>query len=663
MKKVATICLLAILICTMIVPAFVPAFAEENTGTNGYNVVIAMDSSGSLKDTDPNNYRYSAMNLFIQLLKNNSNKLGCLSFSSNVSNQKKLETVKGVADKQAVYGSLTSTDIGGWTNIGEALQAAVDDIKANQDKSLPSVILFFSDGNTEMSTDKETQASLEAKADAVQDARDNGIAIYSICLNADGKADRKEMEQVSKATGGKFVEIKKAEDLQNALTTFYSMIYGSSVKTIVDNTFDSNGRIEVPFTVPGVGVDEINIIIYGKAKDIETKKPDNTTAKSDIIDAETFSFLKIEDTMPGEWSVALTGVPGDKVKIDLLFNTDLSISTSVSPDESVLNPDDVITFNASLHSNKDHSEAKNKYSGFEATLNLLNPQGENVKEYPMSLANDHFTVETNLEEGIYKYSVTVRGFNIERTSEVKGPITISTEVDSQAKIANQPPVPVEEIVEVKINIWPFKENMLIQDVSSFATDDQEEPLIYKLSSTSFVEGEDYSFDGQTLQMNHFSLSKGDFVFTAYDKFGESCDINLRIKTRNIGLITVILIAVIAIAVIVALIVVAKIASGKPFMGEVTVMNLNSYQTATQRKNRGKIKITAFLIGNTGINNKSYFQATGKNYVYFISKVPVESDMVVGKSKKIKIENGFETRIYSDAQHDNGIEVRFNSFVN
>lgn len=205
--------------------------------------------------------------------------------------------------------------------------------------------------------------------------------------------------------------------------------------------------------------------------------------------------------------------------------------------------------------------------------------------------------------------------------------------------------------------------MLIQDVSSFATDDQEEPLIYKLSSTSFVEGEDYSFDGQTLQMNHFSLSKGDFVFTAYDKFGESCDINLRIKTRNIGLITVILIAVIAIAVIVALIVVAKIASGKPFMGEVTVMNLNSYQTATQRKNRGKIKITAFLIGNTGINNKSYFQATGKNYVYFISKVPVESDMVVGKSKKIKIENGFETRIYSDAQHDNGIEVRFNSFVN
>ncbi len=103
MKKVLLFCLIVTLVCC----AVVPVFAKEDAKTNGYNVVIAMDSSRSLEYTDPNNYRYNAVNLFIQLLANKQNKLGCLSFSGDVSNQQHLTDINKSSDKQSVYNALT----------------------------------------------------------------------------------------------------------------------------------------------------------------------------------------------------------------------------------------------------------------------------------------------------------------------------------------------------------------------------------------------------------------------------------------------------------------------------------------------------------------------------------------------------------------------------
>lgn len=659
-KKVVTV-LLAFLLSVV---AIIPAFTESKNGKNGYNVVIAMDASGSLNATDPSNYRLSAVDLFVHLLAKDNNTLGSLSFSNDVLDQKKLTAITKESDKQVVLDSLSSTaetevPKSGWTNIGSALNCAVNDIIQNGDSSLPSVVLLLSDGNTELPTDKETQVSLDLKADAVQAARDHHIAIYSVCLNANGHADKKEMEQISKATGGKSIEIKKAEDLQDALTTFYSMIYGTSVEQIFDDTFDSTGKVTKSFSVPGTGVEEINVIIYGKAKDIVVSKPDNSTAQCEKIEAETFSFLKIADIVPGEWEVTLSGVPGDRIKVDLLFNTDLTVVTNIEPNQDSFNPEDTLTFEALLYGS--NSTTGGSTNGYDATLRLRDSYGDIIKELPMNAENNRFLVTTQLEEGNYKYSVVVKGFNIIKESEIKGSIKISSDVTSKEESENTPPVAVENPVEVKLNLWPFKDNSYSMDVSGLATDNQDEPLEYRIESSSFIEGDDYLFDGKTLKMNNFSLSKGEFLINAYDKFGANCQITVHVITRNIGLITVILLAVIAFVVVLALIILWWILIHKPFMGEITVTNINGYQSQTQRKSRGNIKMSAFLIGSTGMNGKAYFQATGKDYIFFVSKTPVECDSVIGKNKKIKIQNNFDVRIYSDTTHENGIEVRFHSF--
>lgn len=640
MKKcVISVLIILAFVCCLIIPVS----AEETNNTNRYNVVIAMDASGSLQETDPNNYRLSAVNLFIQLLANDNNKLGSLSFSTNSLNQKALTTINQSADKQVIYDNLKSTAEtevakNGWTNIGSALQDAVNDIISNGDSRLPSVVLLLSDGNTELPSEKEKQASLEAKADAVQAARDNNIAIYCVCLNANGDADNKEMEQISNATGGKSVEIKKAEDLQNALTTFYSMIYGTSVETIVDNTFDSKGLITVPFEVPDTGVEEINIIIYGRAKDVVISKPDKSTAKCDEIKTETFSFLKVSDIVPGQWTVSLSGVPGDKVKIDLLFNTDLSVITNVSPDKDRFNPDDTITFEALLNGDNGSSDAVN---GYTATLQLRDNYGEVTEEIPMKAANGSFLLETKLGEGTYKYSVSVKGYNISKESDVKGPIRISTDVASKEQEDNTPPIPVEDPVEIKLNLWPFKDNSYTLDVSGLATDNQDEPLEYRINSSSFIEGEDYTFDGKTLSMTDFSLSKGEFLINVYDKFGESCQITVHVTTRNIGLITVIILAVLALLAVVAIILVVFRNHILFFNGTLTVTSQQTWQTfSDEHPGKGQYKLYRFAgLENIGLDyRKSYFQATSGRHVFLCTNQPI-SYGGAKTTKKLRMETG------------------------
>ena len=644
MKKcVISVFIVLVIFCSVIMPA--SALEAENT--NRYNVVIAMDASGSLQETDPNNYRLSAVNLFIQLLANEDNKLGCLSFSNDTLNQKELTFINQASDKQVIYDSLRTTaetevKKNGWTNIGSALKSAVSDIVANGDKNIPSVILLLSDGNTELPTEKETQASLEAKADAVQTARDNNISIYSVCLNANGKADKKEMEQISNATGGKSIEITKAEDLQNALTAFYSMIYGTSVETIVDNTFDSKGLITVPFDVPGVGVEEINIIIYGKAKDIVVSKPDKSTAKCDEIKAETFSFLKVSDIVPGQWTVSLSGLPGDKVKIDLLFNTDLSIMTNISPNKDQFNPDDTITFEALLNEDSE-APLPDSVNGYTATLQIRNNYGEITDEIPMKAANGSFLVETKLVEGIYKYSVAVKGYNISKESDVKGPIRISVDVASKEQEDNTPPIPVKDPVEIKLNLWPFKDNSYTLDVAGLATDNQDEQLEYRINSSSFIENEDYTFDGKSLSMTGFSLPKGEFLINAYDKFGESCQITVHVTTRNIGLITVIILAIMAVIVVALILFIIFRNKMLFFNGTLTVTSQQTWQTMVEEyPGKGQYKLSRFTgLDDIGLNyNKSYFQATGGKHIFLCTDKPIVQGGTKA-TKKLRMETGIQ----------------------
>lgn len=641
--------------------------AEENVSTNKFNVAIVLDASGSMASTDPNGYRFEAISQFVNLLTETGNNVGAVIFSGDIAASQTVLPMNNQISKDETVDLVRSVPPEGWTNIGEALELAVDMLE-DGDPNLPSVILFLSDGNTELATDDATNISLEQKADAIQECREKGIAIYSVCLNANYAADISEMKQMSDATAGIFEEVNTADDLPRVFNTFYSMIYGTSSITLVDDVFPSDGILETKFEVPGIGVEEVNIIIYGNAISKTLIRPDGNISDASFVDSETFSLIKEADVVSGLWTLRTEGIPGDRIQVNMVYNTNLSVDVNASTNEEYINPADPITISARLRTGSVVANRAEQYIGYNAELVVSDAYQDALETYPMSVNGDHFEITRNFDEGVYFYYVRVTGNYLEKCSETYGPITFTTSEPSEEEKNNTPPYPVENPAKYTVNIWPFFGANLDIDMTTLAKDDQDSTLRYKLESSAFIDGKDYTVDGNTIKMTHYSLKKGGFTVSATDSMGLSCEIEVIVATHNIGLIALIAIGIAALIVLVVAGIIAYKNWIAPFMGEITVENVSERETDTKQKSRGRLRLGAFMVGSTGFGQDCYFQASGKNYITFVSKKPVYT-AYEGPVKKVKIMSSSDTEIYPslEARDHTGdseaqIVVRFASLL-
>lgn len=652
--------LLAALLCVALLSTV--ALAEERPGGNHFNVEIVLDASGSMQKTDPSGYRYEAIRLFVNLLAERENVLGGIVFSTDIDAQQPPAEITNQSGKNAVIDQLESVPpTGGWTNIGQGLDLAVDELQTCGKAENPSVIILLSDGNTDMATPEEEQASLDIKAEAIQKARESGIAIYSVCLNANRTADTSEMEQISKATGGVFLEVSEAEDLRDVFNTFYSLIYGTSTNEIIETSFPDSGLVEKTFDIPGLGVEEVNIIVYGKATQIQLYRPDGTEYPAASVVSNSFTMMKVTDVTPGTWRIVVRGVPGDQIKVNLVYNPNLTVDAAIMNEDDVINPTDPVKVTATLASGGVAATDVSQYNGYVAVLRVLDAYGTEIETAPMTLGAQGFEVRKNLDEGTYYFQVSVSGNYLEKQSARLGPVRVSATALTEEEKNNTPPTPVEDVVKKTVYLWPGKGGSLELDLNTLATDAQDTKLDYRIVSTAFLEGTDYTVNGDILRMDHFSLSKGSFDIQATDSGGLSCRIQLIVSSHNVGTMALIGLGAAALVALAILGGAAYILATTPFRGTITVESCvnGKYQRAARDPRRGRCKLSAFGVESVGLNyNKSYFQATKERRVDFVPDRPVfwNGQQV----KKVPVASGTETVIRLSAEDPRSLRIRFDS---
>lgn len=646
------------------------AYADNNDNSssiNRFNVVMVLDASNSMNYTDPQGLRYEAISQFTSLLAEKGNYLGGIVFSNHVEAQQAPRIANEQTEKDEVTKLLESimshgvtTDMG-YTNIGEALSTAVDMLITSGNQDLPSVIVFLSDGNTEMPTDDEQTSSLNLKADAIQTARENNINIYSICLNANSKADITEMEQISNATGGVFQEVTNAEDLQDVFNTFYSLIYGTSTITLFDDVFPASGKLETPFQVPGLGVEEVNIVINGATTSIALYNPSGKQIEATNITSDTFTLVKITDLVPGTWNLVTQGIAGDNIKINMIYNTNLGVNVNVEPENLKVSPDNPIKVIASLKSGTILANTNEQYSGYNAKLQIMNAYGELIDSLPMSVDNGAFIASYQPAEGTYFINVYVSGNHLEKTSSDIGPITVSTAVDNESNNVNSAPIPKSNPVKKTVYIWPFKGGSISIDMATLASDPNDDNLRYEIVSSSFIEGEDFNVDNGIITLDHFSLSKGSFDIKATNTKGLSCNIEVIVTSYNVGIMACIGLAIVAFIVLLIIGINIWYWSRKPFRGTISVQSYcnGSYRGTPRTPRRGKCKLSVFQLDPLGLDyNKSYFQATGQQFIWLHTNIPVIWNGQ--KTNKVRIQSGAEVTLSIKEGDSKLLYVRFDS---
>lgn len=665
MKRLSGRWFVFFLVFLLLMGCVLPAAADTvqtdlESYNNRYKIVFVLDSSGSMVASDPKNLRNEAVNQFVYLLAEEGNAVGAVTFSHEAVKKMDITPLRTQNDKEKAVKSMIVEKPESVTNIGGGLEMAVDMLNSYHDKKLPSVIILLSDGNTEH-PDKEVEKQyLEQKAEAIQKARENDITIHTVCLNYNNKADLSEMDQIAKATGGVFKDIRRADDLQEVFNAFYNLIYGTSTIELEEKTFPATGVLEQDFFVPSLGVEEINIIIYGEAKNPRMINPSRNNSNCLVYTSDTFTLLKQTEVEGGQWKLTAEGKPGSTIRINMVYNTDLGIDVGIYPEGNQINPSETLTITAKLRSGSDVADSEADYVGYNAFLNVMNAYYEPIGEpIPMAASGDSLVYSNQFDEGVYYFNVDIKSECLDtRTSEYIGPVVVDYTNNNTA------PVALQDQVTATINLWPFVGGKYSVDLQTLATDAQDETLRYVIKDSSFMEGDDYTVVNDVLEVHHFSLSKGSFTVTATDTGGLSCEVEILLRTNNITLITVIILAVIL---LVVLFVMYRLIFCPHLRGAITINASCSawglYDGNTIRRGTGRIKLTSFGLSRIDkrlIYSKCYIQATGKNYVYLKTNIPVYCpEAGVKKQKKVRITSGRQYSIYlQENVFDPKLEVQF-----
>lgn len=636
--------------------SFMFAIQAKKATVNRFNVVFVMDTSGSMDYSDNEENRFEATDLFLAMLANQGNNVGLVTFSDSIKSNN-VVAVDSIENKMAISKNIRERKSAGDTDIGGALLKATDMLKSMK-SDLPSIIILLSDGNTDLKTEDMMATSKANKESALEVARDNHIKIYTVILNSDGVADKKELEQIATATNATFAEVTSSKDLSNVFERFYSEIYGTESNKLVDKKIPSDGVVKETFEVSRVGVEEVNIAVFGDANEYEFISPSGKIITKDdlsdnVFSADTFDLIKLTEPERGIWTVIVKGKSGSELKVVKSYNSNFNLKTTSSGmDKPEVNKQ--ITLNVKMYEGDSAINDIVDYQEYKAVLSIKTYDGKLLKEIS----------PTVLDDGSYSFNYTPDKIGTYYLQATVSDGTVSASTESMTlDIGNTAPVAEKNPIEKHFYIWPFFHNDCIVDLKEIAKDNEDSTLSYKIISSSW-DPKDYSFSGNTIKIESFKdLSKGSFEIQAIDSQGAFCTVNVKITSTNVGIVALITIlagGLLALAII-GIITYRQFLA--PFMGDIEVYNLSTRQISKQSKNRGRLKFGAFPIGNTGINPKSYFQATAKDYVYFVTKKPLYSDQLFKASKKIKIKNSETITLYTDQEHTNGIEVTFISFNN
>lgn len=664
MKKLLKIFTSLLVIGLMIFQVSISSIADDqNKNTsNRFNVVYVLDNSGSMEETDPDNMRYAAVSLFNSLLANDGNFVGGVVFSDSVKMQHSVQEVTSASDKRNLMNKITSTEIKGWTNIGQALLTAEDMLAENGNCDQDSVILLLTDGNTEMGTKDETNTSLENKAAAIQIARDKGIRIYSICLNADGinsnTLNPQEMQQIADATGGGYIEVT-SDDLTDAFKKFYEMIYSTNAKVIINGTLNADGVLSKDFDIPAAGVEEVNIIIDSEQSlsEIKLTQPDGTVLEGSKIDdimivSDSYSVIKIMLPQGGKWNIYAKGSPNTSINISMMFNASLSVSAGIENLQETYEIGDKLRLKTVLTTSGTVATNPDVVKDYKINA-IVTDQNGNKKEIPVVFDNGELVTDYTVEDyGTYSFCVTAEGNGISVQSD-------TTEI----YVGNTPPVLEKESLSAIGYIWPFIDLDCSVKLSDAVNDKEDKDLTYTIDSTSFLD-ESYTLDGDVLSMKDFDISKGSFTVRATDSMGASVTFEVYMTSRNVPLYVAIGLGIVAFLILATILIKLYRDHGRYFKGTINVTVIRadgSEQTEIRQPKRGRYRLSSFGIASiSGMNfRKMYFQATGKDYVKLRSKKAFKSITSTKPIKKLKVDM-IQKSIFADQNSGESVVVQFSA---
>lgn len=203
--------------CTLVLTFIFTAFFQfiyelsfkENRQIN--DVVVLMDTSGSMSKTDPKNERFQALNNLIDNL-NSNNRAAVFEFSDHTDKVQAMDNVTPEVKNNILDGMERYKEPYGNTNMREALDKAIEEINNTKEQGRNSMVIMISDGGDNFDLQKKFD-------ETIKPFQTDDVPIYTIGMSS---ADNFELlKDIAKATNGNYSNVRDVNSLKDSFVKIY----------------------------------------------------------------------------------------------------------------------------------------------------------------------------------------------------------------------------------------------------------------------------------------------------------------------------------------------------------------------------------------------------------------------------------------------------------
>lgn len=411
----------------------------------GCDVVLLMDSSGSMKRTDPKRYRQGAAKLFISLLGEDDH-IGVMSFGDTTTRLTPLTLNKKQNRKQlfSAVDRITSKEYS--TNITDAVRKGFDELKSSPRQE--RIIIMMSDGKLALGTAEKDTAALEQLKRLLPELSLANIRLYTIAFTQD--SDSVLLENMAKETGGFFRYARKDKDVHIMFASLFEKLKAPDAVPFEGEAFTIDSEIKEATVLvtkkPGTA---LTLMDPSGNKNTATRHP----AAIEWYQSSVFDMITIQEPAPGKWSVKLSVNEGNKVYV----LTNLSLRTSF--DRSFVNKGETVTIDAWLEKQGGVVTEQSVLESTAFSAEITGPDAKPIKLDLISTATGtgkpasgkHANRFTSPVAGEYTMTLLSRGKTFKRTRTVtfqaiEPPPAPPSEPKPATKPAPAPPDPTNDDV-------------------------------------------------------------------------------------------------------------------------------------------------------------------------------------------------------------------------
>lgn len=184
------------------------------------DIVLVIDNSGSMKDTDPNQDRYTAAKNLINRM-DEDNRVSVMLFDHATTLLQPFTRVKNQEAKDEIIAEIDSLETNdGGTDISLALEDTMTHIQESHDARRSAMVIMLSDGFSE--TDH---------ARVLADYKQQQIAVNTIGLSLVYKDGAQLLQTIAAETGGQYYDVQNAADLSFVFQKIYDDVGDRSLLT------------------------------------------------------------------------------------------------------------------------------------------------------------------------------------------------------------------------------------------------------------------------------------------------------------------------------------------------------------------------------------------------------------------------------------------------